>query len=481
MENAELAQYITDQRALGVADDAIKQALLTSGWTAELVDATLASSLAPAEAVATVVPPQTASTQSVPALTLRPAATTPPALTLTPPATSSATITPATSSVTMPPATTQPLTVAPATTPTAVPSAEIAPLNQFAPTTTPPAGTPKSLKIAAILTWILALNLFGTALLMAIISFILAYAMQSKGLVVPALITKTALAQQPFMLAAIAVMLVWLGRGVWVGSKKLSVTALLVAIGAVVTWVATQWLLAADFAKLMGEQPPTAMKLLEAPTAPIQFFLSPIVLVGLATIFALVLSLPATDSEKKPPSTKAKIILAILSILILGPVIGLTTTVSAWSLDTDAGATKLAPQVSFKLHTLPKDSEFAMVAHWKLAEGKGYEPKLVAQMSVMPKADETASLSAQRAIVVRQYPPTDIALAKILQPDMDTQSAPTKQVELGNGTMGIASEQPFGQGKISALAFVSSDGVIIRMVGVRVLLPDLIKLANELN
>ncbi len=433
MENAQLTDYIAAERARGVTDPDIQQALLTSGWAAEMVTMAFTP-------VATSLPTQSA------------------------PAASPLLVSPAASAI----------------SPTQ--SLETAPLSQLSPQVQAetPTTTPKSLKVAAILVWLLAGNLTIMASLLSLVLFMIANIMHKGRMVVPELIT-SAVGQQPFMLVAIAVMLVWLGRGVSKGAKKLTIMALLVTVGAGVAWVATQWSLASVFARLTGENTSALQSFISAPTSAIQFVWSPVVLLSVAATIALILALPATDTEKKPPTLKAKIIMTILSLVILGPVLALSATVTAWSLDTDLGAKELATQITFPLHRLPVTSEFIMQTYWSVPKPLGMEPTPAAQTAVIPKADVVASMSAQRIIIMRQYPPSDIALAKILQLDPNTEAGVSKQVELAGGKKGLAIEKPFGQGKITTLAFVSNDGVIIRMTSVKALLPDLIKLANELN
>lgn len=413
MPNAELAAYIAAQRAAGLTDDVILQAVLTAGWSEDLV----------AEAFATPIAKPESDTHI-----------------------------------------------------------STAPLLHAEKTSTESEPIPVIRKVAAGLTWLTALIFSSHALISTVALYIIANALRNGGMTLSLLSSTTMLTQQPFILAAFATMLFWLGRGIWVGVRKLAILLLLVLVLAIVAWVGMQTVLATEFARVTGSLT-TVGQFAPGSFAGIwRALLSPAVLASVVTLLATVIAFPLTSDERQALSMKAKLILGTLTAVVFGTALAITLLVTVWSVDRDYGLKNLQPTLNYTVHSLSHDSAFVMETTWQLAKTQTNEPSPAVQASAFPKIDTSASPSAQRSIVIRQYPKTpDVSPALALNFDPQGQVMNPKQVPLKSGTMAVVNEKQFGQGKITTLAFEAPDGVLVRLTSIKAQLPEIIQLADELN
>lgn len=426
--NADLAAYIETQRANGLSDDVIRHAVLTAGWSEELVAEAFSPPTAPSDSPA--APPISTPSEHAPAAT---------------------------------------------TTPQVLHST----LQTTHPDSDP---VPTVRKIAAGLLWLTAAVFSFHAAISTIILYIIANSLRSAGLTLTLLTSTTMLMQQPFILAAIATMLFWLGRGMWVGVRKLALLGLVVLVIGVAAWVGINLVLATEFARATGSISMTSQLTPSSYADLSRILLSPVVLLSAVAFLATIIAFSQTSSERQGISLKAKLILGSISTLVLGSAIAITLLVTVWGADRNMGLKELQPTLNYTVHTLPTQSEFVMALKWSLAKSQPNEPSPSVQSGAFPKADVTASPSAQRTITIRQYPKTpDVSPVRALNFDPQGQVLNPKQVPLKSGTMAVVTEKQFGQGKITTLAFEASDGVMIRLTSIRAQLPEIIQLADELN
>lgn len=416
MPNAELAAYIAAQRAAGLTDDVIRQAVLTAGWSEDLVS----------EAFAPI-----------------------------PPAVS---------------------------TITSAQDTSAAPLLHSEKTLIESESVPLARKVAAGLTWLTAVVFSFHALISTVALYIIATALKNGGMTLSLLSSTTMLTQQPFILAAFATMLFWLGRGMWVGIRKLAILLLLVLVLAIAAWVGMQTVLAAEFARVTGSLTTVGQFAPGSFVGIWRALLSPAVLASVVTALATVIAFPLTTDERQALSLKAKLLLGAITAVVFGTAVAVTLLITVWSVDRDYGLKNLQPTLNYTVHSLTRDSAFVMETIWQLAKTQTNEPSPAVQATAFPKVDTTASPSAQRSIVIRQYPKTpDVSPAMALNFDPQGQVMNPKQVPLKSGTMAVVNEKQFGQGKITTLAFEAPDGVLVRLTSIRAQLPEIIQLADELN
>ncbi len=447
MPNDQLLSYISTSRASGLDDASITQALLAAGWQPDQVTEAinLQSSVQPSVGLETNTVATSTTTSNVSSATSSPSA------------------------------------VDTGTTLQTITATTVETTSSVASTATTPIS--KSLKIAALLIWANALIYLGYGILWTIVLFILALALRKAGSTLFELEVLQFTNQQPFLMAAIAVMLLWLGRGVWVGTRKLMTLCLLVLIGGVAVWLGSQWFVSSELTKFAGEQITFGGFLFNATGSMIQQVMHPIMLSAVPAIFALVLALPKADPESNSISLKSKIILGIFSVLFLAPALTFTTMLAVWSTDAASGFDQVALKAGFPIHRLPLKSEFKMATHW--AEPSSVlqsEPSPAVQAAAIIKTDLSASVSAHKIIIIRQYPKSNnVTPTLALNFDPKNQAQEVRQLKLENGLAAAVSERPFGQGKIIKLAFETEDGVLITLSSIKAQLPEVLKLANELS